>query len=202
MSIRPHRCGVHAIPRQPTPETASRSAPAVWPARRFQPPYDLRIFQRAEVHTAAFVAGQRRAAHRRTRRDARGIATEGGDERAGVRSALLVRAPASRTASNGGSLSHWRLRDRRRAQCRQSRTSRGDGMSVFASALARLRRATRRAAHPRTRRNALAHRDGHDEHSGLKSAVSVRAPGSRTGSNTASLTRWRLLDRGLPLAQD
>jgi hypothetical protein len=53
---------------------------------------------------SAFVA-QRRAAHRRTRRNASArIATKGGDGHAGVKRALSVRAPASANRSNGGKL--------------------------------------------------------------------------------------------------
>ena len=50
---------------------------------------------------ATSVAGQRCAAHRRTRRNPRVGAMEGGDERARVKRALSVRAPTSRTGSHG-----------------------------------------------------------------------------------------------------
>jgi hypothetical protein len=138
---------------------------------------------------AAFVAGhgaplidERAAARRR-------IATEGCDGHAGVKSALSVRALASRTASRGGNLdalavtrpteTHWG-----RANCAEPST-RFSPRVLCAAHVVRPRSAARR----RMRRNARAasQRNMAISTFGARLALSVRAPASRTGSRGGNL---------------
>ena len=103
------------------------------------------------AHNAVPLIGERAASRG-------GIATEGYDERADAKSALSVRAPASRTGSNGG-----------------NRDAFGGPLDRLKSVTSRLPAGTGRAfrvrthlpsprqrcaAHRRARRNERAHRDG------------------------------------------
>jgi len=105
-----------------------------------------------------------RCAARRRRTATRGhSATEGGDERVGVKRALSVRAPASRTDSmgnfTGSRLFHTTTPAANDAtRDRTSRTARGDWMCVSRAAASAARQ--RRAAHRRARRSARSQRDG------------------------------------------
>jgi hypothetical protein len=140
---------------------------------------------RSSVHPCAFVAWQRRAAHRRTPQRAGASATEGGDERP-ARRARYPRAPASRTGSNGGTSTRRRPLDpyakaRRPEPAFSSRVSCRKPCGTRGCTHAHLRRPQRCAAHRRTRRKRAPHRDtSGDEHAAVESALSVRAPAPRT----------------------
>jgi hypothetical protein len=122
------------------------------------------------------------AAHRRTRRDARAHATEGGDEHADVRRTSSVRAPDSRT----GSPTFMPQRPRRTAR---------PGTRTLASTPSRLPPSpalTRRASTNAQQRAGAAQRKVAMSRPASK-ALFVRAPASRTGSSDERLNTIRRL---------
>jgi hypothetical protein len=170
---------------------------ATWedrPRRRHVARYRWKAFDKC----ATSVAGQRCAAHRRTRRNPRVGAMEGGDERARVKRALSVRAPTSRTGSHGENCDPMALTrpPKRVGQTDDAEPATRLSSPVFCAApspahhdapLIAERAATRG-------RGAM---EG-DAHADVKPALSVRAPASRTGStggNVDSLTATRPTER-------
>jgi hypothetical protein len=122
-------------------------------------------------HAAALVASKRRAAHRRTRRDAQGPAQ--------------WNAAMSATMRKGVIRSKFQLVISSHSRCPRGLDER------FASTRRRLRRRQRRAAHRRTRRNVRARRSGR-----WRCACRCEADAIRS---SASLANWIERQEGLPV---